>query len=71
VLEAGFFLAPPPLADKLYETMNPRQNYTVNLTCKVAEISINSVPQWHGIVTAVAFIDGDGRVIETVKLTKK
>ena len=71
VLEAGFFLAPPALADKLYNTMNPRENYTVNVTCKVEQISINSIPQWHGIVTAVAFIDGAGRVIETVKLGKK
>ncbi len=71
VLEAGFFLAPPLLADKLYNTMNPRENYTVNVTCKVEQLSINSVAQWHGIVTAVAFVGADGRVIETVKLSRK
>jgi hypothetical protein len=71
VLEAGFFLAPPALADKLYNTMNPRENYNANVTCKVAQISINSVPQWHGIVTAVDFVGRDGRVIETVKLGNK
>src|SRR5262249_10520475 len=71
LLEAGFVLAPHLLADKLYNTMNPRENYNVNLTCKVEQISINSVPQWHGIVTAVAFVGADGRVIETVKLGRK
>jgi hypothetical protein len=70
-LEAGFFLAPPSLADKLAGLMNPRQNYAVNLTCRVQRIVINEVPQWHGIVTRVDFLDGDGQVTDTVKLTAK
>jgi hypothetical protein len=70
VYEAGFFLAPPALADKLYDTMNPRLNYNVTLTCRVERITINTVAQWHGIVTAVSFIDSDGQVLKTVKVGK-
>lgn len=69
--EAGFFLAPPALADKLIETMNARLNYNVTLTFRVEQITINSVPQWHGIVTAVSFIGRDGKVIETLKAGRK
>jgi hypothetical protein len=71
VYEAGFFLAPPRLADRLYETLSPRKNYAVNLTCKVEKISVNGFEQWHGIVTAIAFLDGDGKVIETIKADAK
>jgi hypothetical protein len=67
-LEAGFFLAPPALADKLYDRMNPQSNYAVNLTCRVERIVINDVPQWHGIVTRVDFLGPDGSVTDTVKL---
>ncbi len=70
VYEAGFFLAPPALADKLYDMMNPRLNYNATLTCRVERITINSVAQWHGIVTAVSFIDGDGQVLKTVTAGK-
>jgi hypothetical protein len=70
VYEAGFFLTPPALADKLYDMMNPRLNYNVTLSCRVEQITINTVAQWHGIVTAVSFLDGDGEVIKTVRLGK-
>jgi hypothetical protein len=70
-LEAGFFLAPPALADKLADKMDPRKSYAVKITCKVEKLVINEVPQWHGIVTQVDFVDGDGRVTDTVKLEKK
>ena len=66
-LEAGFFLAPPDLADKLIAKMDPRKNYPVKLTCKVTKIAINDVPQWHGIVSRVDFVDGNGQVVDTVK----
>jgi hypothetical protein len=69
--EAGFFLAPPGLADKLSDRMSPRKNYAVNISCKVEKISINGFEQWHGIVAAVAFLDSDGKVTETVKVDKK
>jgi hypothetical protein len=70
-LEAGFFLAPPALADKLAQRMDARRNYAVNLTCRVQQIVINEVGQWHGIVTRVDFLDGDGQVTDTVKLRGK
>jgi hypothetical protein len=70
-LEAGFFLAPPALADKLSAKMDPQKSYSVKITCKVEKIVINDVPQWHGIVTQVDFVDGDGKVTDTVKLDKK
>jgi hypothetical protein len=70
-LEAGFFLAPPALADKLGARMDPRRNYAVNLTCRVRQITINEVAQWHGIVTRVDFLDADGQVTDTVKLRAK
>jgi hypothetical protein len=70
-LEAGFFLAPPALADKLSRRMDRRYNYAVNLTCRVEQIAINEVPQWHGIVTRVDFLGDDGQVTDTVKLRGK
>jgi hypothetical protein len=70
-LEAGFFLAPPALADKLAQRMDARRNYAVNLTCRIEQIVINEVPQWHGIVTQVSFLDSDGQVTDTVKLRSK
>jgi hypothetical protein len=70
-LEPGFFMAPPALADKLIDGLNPRMNYRVNLTCKVTRITINDVPQWHGIVSQVDLLDGDGNVTRTIKLDKK
>jgi hypothetical protein len=69
--EIGFFLAPPPLADKLVRVMNPRRNYRVNLRCKVQTISINGFEQWRAIVSRVSFLDEDGDVIRTVKAGKK
>jgi hypothetical protein len=65
--EAGFFLAPPGLADKLGEKVNPDLNYRVNIVCRIEKIVINRVPQWHGIVTRVDFLDANGRVADTVK----
>jgi hypothetical protein len=70
-LVGGFFMAPPSLADKLAARMDRRQNYAVNLTCRVSRIVINDVPQWHGIVTRVDFLDGDGRVADTVRLRSR
>jgi hypothetical protein len=70
-LEAGFFLAPPSLADKLASRMDPERNYPVRLTCAVERIVINQVPQWHGIVTRVDFLDADGGVTDTVKIGGK
>lgn len=69
--EVGFFLAPPVLADKLAAKLNPETNYRVNLVCRIERIVINGVPQWHGIVTRVDFLNGDGRVVDTVKLGEK
>lgn len=69
-LEAGFFLAPPALADKLFIRTDRRESYRVNLTCKVERLVINEVPQWHGIVGRVDFLDGDGMVTDTVKIGK-
>jgi hypothetical protein len=69
-LEAGFFLAPPALADKLFIRMDRTADYRVNLTCKVERLVINEVPQWHGIVSRVDFLDGDGNVTDTVKIGK-
>lgn len=69
--EAGFFLAPPGLADRLIEKMDPKKNYGVRLTCKIEQITINGVPQWHGIVSKVEFTDGDGNTIDTVEQPKK
>jgi hypothetical protein len=69
-LEIGFFLAPPELADKLTAKLNPRRNYAVNLTCKVAKIVINDVPQWHAIVSRVDFVDGNGQVVDTLQQGK-
>lgn len=69
--EAGFFLAPPGLADRLMDKMDPKKNYGVNLTCKVEQITLNGVPQWHGIVDKVEFIDADGKVTETIGRPKK
>jgi hypothetical protein len=66
--EVGFFLAPPALADKLAAGMNPQTNYWVNLVCRIEKISINGVPQWHGIVTRVDFLDEEGEVTETVSV---
>jgi hypothetical protein len=71
VYEAGFFLAPPGLADKLTDKMNPKKNYRVNVTCTVKKLTINGVAQWHGVVSAVAFVDGDGKVTATLKADKK
>lgn len=67
VFEVGFFLAPPALADRLAEKLDPRRNYGVNLTCRIERITINNVPQWHGIVTRVDLLGDDGRVTETIK----
>lgn len=69
--EAGFFLAPPGLADRLMDKMDPKKNYGVNLICKIEQITINGVPQWHGIVGKVQFTDADGKVTDTVELPKK
>jgi hypothetical protein len=69
-LEIGFFMTPPGLADKLADYMNRSRNYSVNLTCKVERISINTFAQWHGIVTQVDFVDGDGKVVKTIKQGK-
>ncbi len=69
-LEVGFFLAPPDLGDKLMAKLDPRQNYAVNLTCQVKQIVINDVPQWHGVVSRVDFLDGNGQVVDTVKQGK-
>jgi hypothetical protein len=69
--DVGFFLAPPGLADKLRDKMNRGTNYRVNFTCKVERIVINGVSQWHGIVSRVDFLDGNGRVKSTVKEGKK
>jgi hypothetical protein len=69
-LELGFFMAPPGLADKLADYMSRSRNYTVNLTCKVERISINTFVQWHGIVTKVDFMDDGGKVVKTIKLGK-
>lgn len=66
-LEAGFFLAPPRLADRLATVMDAGKNYRVGLTCKVERITINEVPQWHGIVTRVSFLDDEGKVVRTVE----
>jgi hypothetical protein len=66
--EAGFFLAPPALADTLADKMDPETNYRVNLSCRVEQVFINRFPQWHGIVTRVDFLDADGRIVDTVKL---
>jgi hypothetical protein len=68
--EVGFFLAPPGLADKLADYMNRSRNYSVNLTCKVERIRINTFAQWHGIVTRVDFVDSDGKVVKTLKQEK-
>jgi hypothetical protein len=70
-LEPGFFLAPPALADKLAANLDARTNYSVNLTCKVERITINEVPQWHGIVTRVDLLDGEGNVTRTIKIDPK
>jgi len=70
-LEAGFFLAPPDLADKLYAKLDPQKSYSVKITCKVQKLVINEVPQWHGIVSQVDFLDGDGKVVDTVKQGKQ
>ncbi len=69
-LEAGFFLAPPALADKLFIRMDRQQSYRVNLTCKIERLVINEVPQWHAIVGRVDFLDGDGMVTDTVRIGK-
>jgi hypothetical protein len=69
--EAGFFLAPPAVADRLIEKMDAKKNYGVNLVCKIEQITINGVPQWHGIVGKVEFVDADGKVTDTVELPKK
>jgi hypothetical protein len=68
--EPGFFLAPPPLADKLYDRLSPRRNYAVNLTCRVERLVINDVPQWHGIVSRVDLLGDDGSVAETIRVGK-
>jgi hypothetical protein len=65
--EVGFFLAPPGLADKLANTMDPETNYRVNIVCRVDKIVLNGVPQWHGFVTRVDFLDENGRVVKTVR----
>ncbi len=70
-LQPGFFLAPPSLADKLGSRMKAGQNYWVNLTCRIERIVINEVPQWHGIVTRIEFLDRNGRVTDTVKLRSR
>jgi hypothetical protein len=70
-LEAGFFLAPPAVADKLSQRMDRRRNYAVNLTCRIEQIVINEVPQWHGIVTRVDFLGADGQVTDTVQVRGK
>ena len=69
-IEIGFFMAPPGLADQLAAYMSRTRNYSVNLTCKVEQVSINTFAQWHGIVTRVDFVDGDGKVIKTIKQGK-
>jgi hypothetical protein len=65
--EVGFFLAPPGLADKLAGTMDPETSYRVNIACRVEKIVLNGVPQWHGFVTRVDFLDDNGRVVKTVR----
>ncbi len=65
--EVGFFLAPPNLADKLMGTMDPETNYRVNIVCRVDKIVLNGVPQWHGFVTRVDFLNDNGRVVKTVR----
>lgn len=65
--ELGFFMATPGLADKLADYMDRTRNYSVNLTCKVERININGFAQWHGIATRVDFLDGDGKVVKTIK----
>src|SRR5262245_13757209 len=68
--EVGFFLAPPGLADKLAQNLDPRTTYTVNLTCKVEQITLNCLPQWHGIVSQIDLLDGNGNVTQTIKAGK-
>jgi hypothetical protein len=70
-LDLGFLLAPPAVADKLTDYMKPRTNYSVNLTCKVERITINSFPQWHGTVSKVEFLDADGKVVKTIEQARK
>jgi hypothetical protein len=69
-VDAGFFLAPPDVADKLGDYVSPRSNYEVNLSCKIERITINGFPQWHGIVTKVEFLT-DGKVSKTIQQAKK
>jgi hypothetical protein len=65
-LQAGFFLAPPALADSLSVAMEARRNYSVNIIYKVQTVRINDFDQWHGVVTKVEFLDDDGRVVRVL-----
>jgi hypothetical protein len=69
--EVGFFLAPPILADKLAGKMNPEVRYRVNIACRVEKLVLNGVPQWHGIVTRVGFLNEEGQVTDTVRVGEK
>jgi hypothetical protein len=69
-IQAGFFLAPPALADELAAAMDPGTNYPVNLAYRVQQVDINGFAQWHGVVTRVEFFDGDGRVVRTLPQPK-
>jgi hypothetical protein len=68
--EVGFFLAPPGLADKLAGKMDPEAKYRVTIACRVEKLVLNGVPQWHGIVTRVDFLNEDGEVTDTVRVGK-
>jgi hypothetical protein len=65
-IQAGFFLAPPALADALAAAMDPATNYSVNLAYRVRQVSINGFDQWQGVVSKVEFLDDNGRVVRTV-----
>ena len=66
-LQAGFLLLPSDLGQQLSNRLDPKTNYTVNLTCKVEEVTINRVSSWQGIISKLEFIDANGKVLETFK----
>ena len=39
----------------------------MNVACKVEQITLNCQAQWHGIVSRVDLLDGNGNVVETIK----
>ena len=51
--------------------MNSRENYSVNLTCKIEKITPNGFDQWQAVVSRVVFLDGDGKATSTVEADKK